>query len=173
MLYGGGKEGGRVDLFPEVKSGLVPVVCDIVEVELNDGPECVCDVGLVAVGDEPVGIGDDGGRAECRAVALRTTPGAFKGGFVDVKLWLAEATGGDGAAWVGDLLDVRLCLYEGVDEGAEGCILTECVLVDERLEHEGGVADPRVEIVWIFGARTGYDDAWLVARVTPCSVTNM
>ena len=61
VLHGRGKEGGRVDLFPKVKGRLVPVVCDIVEVELYDGPEGVCGVGGVAISDEPVGIGDDGG----------------------------------------------------------------------------------------------------------------
>jgi len=61
VLHGRGKEGGRVDLFPKVEGGLVPVVCDIVEVELYDGPEGVCGVGGVSIFDEPVGIGDYGG----------------------------------------------------------------------------------------------------------------
>lgn len=139
MLDGGGEEGGRVELFPEIKGGLVPVVGDIIEVELDDGPERVGGVGGVAVSEEPVGIGDDGGGAESRAVTLRTTPRTSEGGLVDVKLGLAEATGGDGAARIGDLLYVCLCLDEHVDEGR---VLTEWVLVDEGHEDERRVADP-------------------------------
>lgn len=162
VLHGSGKEGGRVDLFPEVKGGLVPAAGDIVEVELDDGPESVCGVGGVAVCNEPVGVGDDGGRPESRAVTLGTAPGAGEGGFVDVKLGLAEAAGRDGAAGVGDLLYGCLCLDEHVDEGREGGVLAEGVLVDEGLEDEGGIADPGVEVVWVGGARAGDDDAGLV-----------
>lgn len=167
VLYGGCKVGGRVDFFPEIKRGLVPVVGDIIEVELDDGPERVDSVGRVAVCDEPVGVGDDGGGAESGAVALRTTPWASEGGFVDVEFWFAEATGRDVTAWVGDLLYDGLRLYEHVDEGAQtrGGVLTEGVLVDEDLEDERRVANPCVEIVWVGGTRTSDDYAWLVVEM--------
>lgn len=141
VLYGGGEEGRRVYFFPEIKGGLVPVVGDIVEIELDDGPESVCGVGDVTVCDERVGVGDDGGRAEGRTVALRTTPRVRKGCFVCVKLGFAETTCRDGAARVGELLYGCLCVYKCVDEGVRG------VLVDEKLESEGRIAGPSVEII--------------------------
>lgn len=162
VLHGRGEERGRVDFLPEVKGGLVPVAGDIVEVELDDGPERVGGVGRVSVGGEPVGVSEEGGRAEGGAVALGTAPRTGERGLVDVELGLAEAPGRDGPARVWDLLERRLCVHEEVDEGAQGVVLGERVLVDETLEDEGRVADPGVEVVWVGRARARDDHAWLV-----------
>ncbi len=87
VLNGRREERRRVDLFPEIEPRaiqfkqvfpactqihlrrLVPVVLDVVEVELDDGPERVGHIaGAIAVGKEPVSIGDDGSRAQSRAI---------------------------------------------------------------------------------------------------------
>ena len=48
---------------------LVPVVLNVVEVKLDDGPERVGHVvGAIAVGEKPVRVGDDGRRAQSRAI---------------------------------------------------------------------------------------------------------
>ena len=74
MLDCGGEERGAVDLLPEIESGVVPAVGDVVEIEQEDGPEHVADVSRVRVGDEPVGIRNERRRAESRTVTLRATP---------------------------------------------------------------------------------------------------
>lgn len=98
---------------------LVPVVGDVVEVELDDRPEGLSHIGRVAVVQEPVGVGDDSGRPESRSIytivisayilkhstaniltTLGTTPSVGKCGLVDVEFGLAEAAGADRSARV-------------------------------------------------------------------------
>lgn len=79
--------------------------------------------------------------------ALRATPSTGERRRVDVKLGLAETASGDGTAGVGDLLERSLCGGEVVDEAAERGVLSSGELVDDRLEDEGRVAGPGVEIV--------------------------
>jgi hypothetical protein len=50
ILDSGGEEGRAVDLFPEVKASLVPVLGDIRQVILNNGPDDVVDSSGVAIG---------------------------------------------------------------------------------------------------------------------------
>ena len=104
MLYYRGKERGRVDLLPQIKGGLVPVAGDIVEVELNDRPESLMNMGCVAIYNEPVGVGDNGCGAESWTIALRASPCTRECGFVDVEFRFPKAASGDGATWICDLL---------------------------------------------------------------------
>lgn len=50
VLNSGGEERRTVDLFPQVKASLVPVLSDIRQVILNNGPDDVVDGGGVAIG---------------------------------------------------------------------------------------------------------------------------
>ncbi len=55
---------------------LIPVVLDIVQVELEDRPERVLNVGsAVAVREEPVRISDDRGSAKSRAIYISVRNG--------------------------------------------------------------------------------------------------
>ena len=47
---------------------LVPVAGDVVEVELDDGPEGASDIGGVSVGNQPVGVVDNGSGTEGGAI---------------------------------------------------------------------------------------------------------
>lgn len=73
MLASDGEERASVHFLPKVKSSLVPILSDVVEVVADNRPDNVFCSGLVAVVDEPVGIGDHGNGAESRPITLRTT----------------------------------------------------------------------------------------------------
>ena len=87
VLHCGREERRGVDLLPKVESvqcrspstwrkmvtvrdlrRLVPVVCDVVEVKLDDRPKRVRDIGRVVVVQQPVGIGDDRGSPQSRPI---------------------------------------------------------------------------------------------------------
>jgi hypothetical protein len=50
VLDSGGEEGRAVNLFPQIKSGVVPVLSDIRQIVLDDGPDDVVDGSGVAIG---------------------------------------------------------------------------------------------------------------------------
>jgi hypothetical protein len=68
VLHGGGEEGRGLDFLPEVKAGLVPIGRDVVEVELDGGPEGIGNVRRGGVLEEPVCIGNQRGATQSRAV---------------------------------------------------------------------------------------------------------
>ena len=87
VLDGGREERRRGDLLPEIEAresksqivrggrvcggylrGLIPVARDVIEVELDDGPEGGRDPGAVSVGDQPVGVVDYRRGAQSRSV---------------------------------------------------------------------------------------------------------
>jgi hypothetical protein len=51
----------------------VPVVLNVVEVQLNDGPQVVSDPCGVTVLDQPVGVKNESGGSQCRTVPLGST----------------------------------------------------------------------------------------------------
>ena len=104
--------------------------------------------------------------AHCtKPTTLRTTPRARERGFVNVELGLAEATGADGAAGVGHLLEGGLRGGKVIDEVAKRRVLAGGKLVDERLEHERRVARPCVQVVGVRRARAGNDNAGLSKNI--------
>lgn len=56
MLDSDSEERRAVDFLPEIEPGLVPVRGDVVEVDLDEGPDGVGGVGGVAFADEVVGL---------------------------------------------------------------------------------------------------------------------
>jgi hypothetical protein len=63
-----GEEGGRVDLLPEVETGLVPGLLNVVQVKLDGRPEGGRDVRGVSVLNQPVGVGYERSSTESRSV---------------------------------------------------------------------------------------------------------
>ena len=64
----GGEERRRRYFFPKIKGSLVPVVCNIVEVEFDRGPEGSSDERGVTVLDEPVSISNHSGGTQRRSI---------------------------------------------------------------------------------------------------------
>ena len=97
---------------------------------------------------------------------LRTTPRIRESRLVNVKLRLSKSTSANRSTRIRHLLQRCLCRHERVDQPPEGSVFARCVLVNERFEDEGGVADPCVEVVGVGGARTGDDYACLRTEST-------
>ena len=70
VLCGSGEERSALDLFPEVKTSVVPVLSDVVDIVADNGPNVILNGGLVSVVDEPVGVGDHSNGSQRRTVAL-------------------------------------------------------------------------------------------------------
>jgi hypothetical protein len=135
---------------------------NVVEVQLNDGPQGVCDPCGVTVFDQPVGIKDESCGAQCWTVPLGSTCGYRKSqtgvkrvrgmqkrtpitgesGLVDVELGFAQAAGGLAAAEIGDLLDALLRKEKLVDLAAEGNVFSASDFLSDRFESERSIADP-------------------------------
>ena len=146
VLDGGGEEGCTIDLFPEIKPGAVPVVGNVVEIEQEDRPEGVPDVGSVRLGDQVVGKGDDGSGAKSRSISLRTTPATGECGFTDQEFRFAESTGRNGSTGVGDLLDSGHAGDPVVDARKECGVTAGHVAINDVLVNERRVSDPGVSM---------------------------
>lgn len=117
----------------------VPVVLNVIEVQLDDRPQVLGDPGRVPILDEPVGVKDECRGPQCRTVPLgptyvvysksqwmvkaggmgRRTPRTGESGLVDVELGFTQAAGVRGTAGIGQLLDVLLRKEKLVDLPAE------------------------------------------------------
>ena len=51
----------------------VPEILNVVEVQLDDGPQVVSDPGRVAVFDQPVSVKNESGGTQCRPIPLGST----------------------------------------------------------------------------------------------------
>lgn len=65
---------GFTYFFPEVVTGIVPVVGDVIEIKKKNRPESIRHICAVILGDEIVGEGDDGRCTQGRSVTLWPTP---------------------------------------------------------------------------------------------------
>lgn len=70
VLGGSGEERSTLDLFPQVKTGLVPVLSDVIDIVADNGPNVILNGGLVSVIDEPVSVRDHRNGSQRRTVTL-------------------------------------------------------------------------------------------------------
>lgn len=158
VLGGDGEERRTSHFFPQIAAGRVPVLGDVREVVLHDGPDVVLDGGLLALGDQVVAVGDERSCAQGRAITLGTTPGTSERGPVHIVLGLSESRSvGKNTRGVGDSLQLGLGSDVLLDEGLQGLVAGNKAL-DQDLEGQGGVAGPGEEIyrslfsaIFIFG----------------------
>ena len=108
LSRGQGEEGRAVDLLPQIEAGLVPVADGVAKVLLDDGPDNVESLGLVAVGNQPVCVDGEGRSTKRRSITLRAAPSACEGGAVNIELGLSETTSVWASRRVRDSLKVGL-----------------------------------------------------------------
>lgn len=166
-----------VDLFPQIKRLLVPVLQDVLEVQVRDatvqrflivkdqmqGLAC----GFFAVGDcvgkrhadvlKHLQKIEGGDNPECGPVVLRPAPVVGEHAVVDHPFGLAEArevVGERAGGVVGALQNVRVVeIFEhGAHErGIEHvAVVGVAQVVDDGVDGDGAVSDPVVEVVWVF-----------------------
>jgi hypothetical protein len=63
-----------VYFFPEVETGIIPVVGDVIEIEKKNRPESILHICAIILGDEVVGKGYDRRCTQGRSITLWTTP---------------------------------------------------------------------------------------------------
>jgi hypothetical protein len=63
-----------VYFFPEVETGIIPVVGDVIEIKKKNRPESILHVCAVILGDEVVGESNDGRCTQGSSITLWTTP---------------------------------------------------------------------------------------------------
>jgi len=125
----------------------VPVLSDVGEVVGNDGPDsCLHPCGL-PVRNEVVGIRDQGSGSQGGPVSLRTAPVAVEARPIRVVFGLSQtsARGEQRARWVVDGLQDGLGVDVVLNVHAELLVSVD-KLVNERLERQGGISAPGVEV---------------------------
>lgn len=154
VLGGDGEERRTSHFFPQIDAGRVPVLGDVGEIVLHDGPDVVLDGGLLALGDQVVAVGNERSCAQGRAITLGTTPGASKRGPVHIVLGLSESRSvGENARWVRDSLQPGLGGDVLLDEGLQELVAGNKAL-NQDLEGQGSIAGPGEEVYrLLFSAR--------------------
>jgi hypothetical protein len=143
-----GEEGGAVDLLPEIKAGLVPVADGVAKILLDDGPDNVESLGLVAVGNQPVRIDSERCGAERWSITLGTTPSTCECGTVYIELGLTKTAGVRASRWVGDSLEVGLSRDIVIDLLAKRCVARDEAF-NKCLVCKSSIACPGVPVfVW-------------------------
>jgi len=92
------------------------------------------------------------------------TPRIGEGGLVDVELGFAQAATGHSAAGVGHLLEKLLGFEKLIDLPTQRRVFPADNFFGDRLENQGSVTDPGVEVVRVDGARAGDDDSGLTGK---------
>lgn len=72
------------------RGGHLPILSGVGQVVLDDGPHDTAGRILVAVGNQPLGVADEGNGPERRTIALWPAPVARESGEVDIEFGLAE-----------------------------------------------------------------------------------
>lgn len=142
---GQGEEGGAVDLLPEIEAGLVPVADGVAKILLDDGPDNVESLGLVAVGNQPVCVDGERGGAERWSITLGAAPSTCEGGAVYIKLGLSKTTRVWASGGVRDSLKVGLSRNVVIDLLTQGCVARDEAF-NECLICEGSIACPGVPV---------------------------
>lgn len=142
---GQGEEGRAVDFLPEIKAGLVPVADGVAKVLLDDGPDNVESLGLVAVGNQPVCVDGERGGAERWSITLGAAPSTCEGGAVNIELGLSKTTRVWASGGVGDGLKVGLGRDVVINLLTQGCVARDEAL-NECLICESSIACPGVPV---------------------------
>ena len=142
---GQGEEGRDVDFLPEIKAGLVPVADGVAKVLLDDGPDNVESLGLVAVGNQPVCVDGERGGAERWSITLGAAPSTCEGGAVNIELGLSKTTRVWASGGVGDGLKVGLGRDVVINLLTQGCVARDEAL-NECLICESSIACPGVPV---------------------------
>ena len=136
-----------MNLLPEIKAGLVPVLGAVGEIILDDRPDdSLCGRG-VSIIKKPFGVSHEGDRTQRRAISLRTTPRTGELRQVDHVFGLAEAeTVGETAGRVGHGLELGLGDDIVLDLGLESRVVLFHKGIDNALEDEGAITRPCVPV---------------------------
>lgn len=111
----------------------VPVILNVIEIQLEDRPQVLSDPCSVPIRDQPVGVKNEGSGSQSWTIPLWSTcvypkqkknrgtgtcehtPTTGKSGLVNVKFGFSQTTGEHSATRIGHLLDTLLGLEKLVD----------------------------------------------------------
>ena len=82
--------GGAEDFFPEIETGLVPVLTDIAQVVGDDGPDYVSGFIELVGFHEGSAIRHQSNCSQCWSVTLRTSPSSIESSSVDLEFGFSQ-----------------------------------------------------------------------------------
>lgn len=142
-----GKERAALNLLPQIKAGLVPVLGAVGEIILDDRPDDSLCRRRVSVVKKPFGVSHEGNGTQRRAISLRTTPGTGELGQVDHVFGLTEATAvRETAGRVGHGLELGLGDDIVLDLGLESRVVLFHKSINNAFEDQGAIARPCVPV---------------------------